>query len=82
MSTARIQPGSETAFWMKPPARRAQPTRGPETLDRQLAVLLAGAVAVATFIDDVAPFDCARPVAAALVDQAIPRTAVPETGNL
>jgi len=44
----------------------------PETLGRQLAVLFEGATALATSIDDVAPFDDARPVAAALIEQAIP----------
>lgn len=42
----------------------------PETLGRQLAVLFEGATALATSLDDVAPFDDARPVAAALIDQA------------
>jgi AcrR family transcriptional regulator len=44
----------------------------PETLGHQLAVLFEGATALATSIDDVAPFDDARPLAAALIDQAIP----------
>jgi hypothetical protein len=44
----------------------------PETLANQLAVLFEGATALATSIDDVAPFDYARPVASALIDQAIP----------
>jgi hypothetical protein len=37
---------------------------------------------VATSIDDAVPFDYARPVAAALIDRAIPPTAVPETGSV
>jgi hypothetical protein len=38
--------------------------------------------ALATSLDDVAPFDYVRPVAAALIDQAIPPTAAPETANV
>jgi AcrR family transcriptional regulator len=52
-------------------ARQAK-AHDPETLGRQLAVLFEGATALATSIDDVAPFDDARPVAAALIEQAIP----------
>lgn len=37
---------------------------------------------MATSIDDAAPFDYARPVGAALIDQAISPTAVPETGSV
>jgi hypothetical protein len=37
---------------------------------------------LASFLDDVAPFDYACPVAAALIDQAIPPTAAPETGSV
>ncbi len=44
----------------------------PETLGNQLAVLFEGATALATSIDDVAPFDYARPLATAVIDQAIP----------
>jgi AcrR family transcriptional regulator len=54
----------------------------PETLGHQLAVLFEGAAALATSLDDVAPFDYARPVAAALIDQAWPATATPETGSV
>lgn len=49
----------------------------PETLGRQLAVLFEGATALATSIDDVAPFDDARPVATALIDRAIPQAGEP-----
>jgi AcrR family transcriptional regulator len=44
--------------------------RDPETLGRQLALLFEGATALVTSIDDVAPFDDARSLAAALIDQA------------
>ena len=54
-------------------ARQAN-ARDPETLGHQLAVLFEGATALATSIDDIAPFDYARPVAAALIEQAIPST--------
>ena len=52
-------------------ARQAN-ARDPETLGHQLAVLFEGATALATSIDDIAPFDYARPVAAALIERAIP----------
>ena len=54
-------------------ARQAN-ARDPETLGHQLAVLFEGATALATSIDDIAPFDHARPVATALIEQAIPST--------
>jgi AcrR family transcriptional regulator len=55
--------------------------RDPETLGNQLAVLFEGATALATSLDDVAPFDYARPVAAGLIDQAIPPASAPLPGN-
>lgn len=45
-------------------------------------MLFKGGAVLATSLDDVAPFDYTRPVAAALIDQAIPPTAAPEIGNV
>lgn len=46
----------------------------PEALGRELFVLFEGATALATSIDSLESFDFARPVAAALLDAAIPHT--------
>ncbi len=51
-------------------ARQAK-VHDPETLGHQLAVLFEGATALATSLDDVTPFDYARSMATALIDQAI-----------
>lgn len=43
----------------------------PETVGRQLLVLFEGATALATTLNDLSPFDFARPIAAHLVDEAV-----------